>query len=258
VDRIEVNYNSLVIEKQKMLRMLELSYTLLKFQMGMQAQDEISIKGSIQELESQQLNELRTALVELQESFDYSQRIETQILNKQIVLENYNVRRFKVGYYPKLNANFSYGGNTGTLNFSDWFQFRDRWFGNGSYGLILSIPIFDGLRRHNLIQKAKVDLLKAENTLRETKRGIDLEIKQALINLRNALESLDAQKKNMDLAGEIARITKIKYKEGVGTNNEVIDAESAFITAQTNYYSAFYDALIAKVDLDKAKGNLLK
>ncbi len=258
VDRIEVNYNALVIEKQKMLRMLELSYTLLKFQMGMQAQDEISVKGSIQELESQELNELRTALAEKEEGFDYSQRIETQILNEQIVLENYNVRRFKVGYYPKLNANFSYGGNTGTLNFSDWFQFRDRWFGNGSYGLILSIPIFDGLRRHNLIQKAKVDLLKAENTLRETKRGIDLEIKQALINLRNALESLDAQKKNMDLAGEIARITKIKYKEGVGTNNEVIDAESAFITAQTNYYSAFYDALIAKVDLDKAKGNLIK
>jgi len=60
------------------------------------------------------------------------------------------------------------------------------------------------------------------------------------------------------LAGEVARITKIKYKEGVGTNNEVIDAESAYINAQTNYYAAFYDALIAKVDLDKAKGKLIK
>jgi outer membrane protein TolC len=258
VDRIEVNYNALVIEKQKMLRMLELSYILLKFQMGMQTQDEISVKGSIQELESLQLNELRAALAEKEEGFDYSQRIETQVLNTQIVLENYNVRRFRVGYYPRLNLNFGYGTNTGANQFNQLFEFHSRWFTNGAWGLTLSVPIFDGLRRHNQIQKAKVDLLKAENTLKETKRGIDLEIKQALINLRNALESLDAQKKNMDLAGEIARITKIKYKEGVGTNNEVIDAESAYITAQTNYYSAFYDALIAKVDLDKAKGNLIK
>jgi outer membrane protein TolC len=257
-DRIEVNYNSLVIERQKMVRMLELTYTLLKFQMGMQAQDEISVKGSIQDLEAQQLNELRAALLLKEENFDYSQRIEAQILQTQITLENYNVRRFKVGYYPKLSANFSYGGNTGVLKFSDWFRFNDRWFGNGSYGLTLSIPIFDGLRRHNQIQGAKVGLLKAENTLKETKRGIDLEIKQAQISLSNALETLDAQKRNMELASEVARITKIKYKEGVGTNNEVIDAESALINAQTNYYSAFYDALIAKVDLDKAKGSLNK
>jgi outer membrane protein TolC len=257
-DRVEVNYNSLVIEKQKMVRMLELTYTLLKFQMGMQALDEITIKGSIQDLETQQLNELRSALLDKSENFDYSQRIESQILQTQITLENYNVRRFKVGYYPKLNLNFGYGTNTGAADFNQLFKFQTRWFTNGVWGLNLSIPIFDGLRRQNQIQGAKVGLLKAENTLKETKRGIDLEINQAKISLSNALETLDAQKRNMELAGEIARITKVKYKEGVGTNNEVIDAESAFITAQTNYYSAFYDALIAKVDLDKAKGMLVR
>lgn len=255
-DRIEVNYNSLVIEKQKMVRMLELTYTLLKFQMGMQAQDEVSVKGSIQDLETQQLSELRTALLEKSESFDYAQRIESQILQTQITLENYNIRRFKVGYYPRLTLNAGYGTNTGANQFGQIFDFHSRWFTNGFIGLNLSIPIFDGLRRQNQIQGAKVTLYKAENTLKETKRGIDLEINQAKISLTNAIETLDAQKKNMDLAGEIARITKIKYKEGVGTNNEVIDAESALITAQTNYYAAFYDALIAKVDLDKAKGNL--
>ncbi len=257
-DRIEVNYNSLVIERQKMMRMLELTYTLLKFQMGMQAQDQISVKGSIQDLESQQLSELRSALILKEDNFDYAQRIETQILQTQITLEKYNVRRFKVGYYPRLTLNAGYGTNTGAGEFGQLFQFQSRWFTNGLVGLNLSIPIFDGLRRQNQVQGAKVGLLKAENTLKETKRGIDLEINQARLSLQNAMETLDALKQNMDLAGEIARITKIKYKEGVGTNNEVIDAESAFITAQTNYYAAFYDALIAKVDLDKAKGNLGK
>lgn len=257
-DRIEVSYNSLVIEKQKMVRMLELTYTLLKFQMGMQAQDEISVKGSIQDLETEQLGELRNALLENNENFDYSQRIESQILQTQISLESYNVRRFKVGYYPRLTLNAGYGTNTGANQFGQIFDFQSRWFTNGAIGLNLAIPIFDGLRRQNQIQGAKVNLLKAENTLKETKRGIDLELKQAKISLSNALETLDAQKKNMELAGDVARITKIKYKEGVGTNNEVIDAESAYINAQTNYYAAFYDALIAKVDLDKAQGKLMK
>ncbi|MFN8886894.1 MAG: TolC family protein, partial [Cyclobacteriaceae bacterium] len=62
---------------------------------------------------------------------------------------------------------------------------------------------------------------------------------------------------NMDLASNVARITKIKYEQGVGSNLEVVDAENSLRTAQTNYYSALFDAMIAKVDLDKAYGRLI-
>jgi outer membrane protein TolC len=61
----------------------------------------------------------------------------------------------------------------------------------------------------------------------------------------------------MDLASNIARITKIKYEQGVGSNLEVVDAENSLRTSQTNYYSALFDAMIAKVDLDKAYGKLI-
>jgi outer membrane protein TolC len=61
----------------------------------------------------------------------------------------------------------------------------------------------------------------------------------------------------MDLASNIARITKIKYEQGVGSNLEVVDAENSLRMAQTNYYSALFDAMIAKVDLDKAYGKLI-
>jgi outer membrane protein TolC len=56
----------------------------------------------------------------------------------------------------------------------------------------------------------------------------------------------------MVLAEKVAKVTKIKYEQGVGSNIEVIDAESSLREAQVNYYNALYDALIAKVDLDKA------
>jgi outer membrane protein TolC len=61
----------------------------------------------------------------------------------------------------------------------------------------------------------------------------------------------------MKLAENVARVTRIKYEQGVGSNTDVIDAESSLREAQINYYSALYDALVSKVDLDKAYGKLL-
>ena len=60
----------------------------------------------------------------------------------------------------------------------------------------------------------------------------------------------------MELAKEVVRVSKIKYQQGVGSNLEVVDAEISYKEAQVNYFTTFYDALVAKVDLDKALGRL--
>ena len=74
--------------------------------------------------------------------------------------------------------------------------------------------------------------------------------------LQNASVSLENQKKNIALAEEVYRVTKYKYDQGVGTNLEVVTAESALKEAQVNYYNALFDAIVAKIDFDKANGNL--
>ena len=67
---------------------------------------------------------------------------------------------------------------------------------------------------------------------------------------------LDNQQANLDLATDVARVTRIKFNAGVGSNLEVVTAETDLRTAQTNYYAAIYDVLVAKVDRDKATGEL--
>jgi outer membrane protein TolC len=74
----------------------------------------------------------------------------------------------------------------------------------------------------------------------------------------NALATLKIQKDNMDLAANVARITKIKYEQGIGSNLELVDAESSLKEAQNNFYSSMFDAMIARVDLDKAYGKLIR
>jgi outer membrane protein TolC len=64
------------------------------------------------------------------------------------------------------------------------------------------------------------------------------------------------QEENMELALEVFQVTNIKYQEGIGSNLEVVDAESAYEEAQSNYFNALYEVLIAKVEMEKALGIL--
>jgi outer membrane protein TolC len=67
---------------------------------------------------------------------------------------------------------------------------------------------------------------------------------------------LKIQRENKDLATEVSRVSKIKYDQGVGSNLEVINAETSLKEAETNYYGSLYDVLISKIDYAKATGNL--
>jgi outer membrane protein TolC len=72
----------------------------------------------------------------------------------------------------------------------------------------------------------------------------------------NNIEQLRSQEENMSLAESVYNQSKIKYKEGVGSNLEVIDSDNAFKQAQSNYLNALFDALIAHVEYQKALGIL--
>ena len=82
------------------------------------------------------------------------------------------------------------------------------------------------------------------------------EAKETLNNLLSAraFESLDAKK--MELAKSIFDTSKKKYEAGVGSSIEILNAETSLKEAETNFLSAVYDLIIAKIDLDKAQGNL--
>ena len=122
----------------------------------------------------------------------------------------------------------------------------------------MSLPIFDGLRKSYKIQQNRLTIQKLNNSFSNLRNAIDLSIAQSRINLENSLATLESLKENMELAREVYDVAKIKYQEGVGSNIEVVDAEIASQEAETNYYNALYDALVSKVELEKALGILLK
>ncbi len=165
--------------------------------------------------------------------------------------------------YPSLSAFADLGYSTQSTNVSGLFKTDtdlsdngiigpDKWYSFSSFGVKMNVPIFSGLQRTYRLQQSKLELLKLQNSYTSLKQSIDLSIQQNTVVYQNSIETLKSQKENMELADRVARITKIKYEQGVGSNIEVTDAESSLREAQVNYYNALYDAIVAKIDLDKA------
>ena len=125
-------------------------------------------------------------------------------------------------------------------------------------GLSLNVPIFSGMQSHYQIQQSSLKVKQVENNFSVLKRGNEFETSQANKNYQNVLSTLDTHKANIELAKEVFENTQIKYKEGYASNLEVLQAESDLKQAQSNYLGAVYDALVAKVALEKALGNLYK
>ncbi|TLU98136.1 TolC family protein [Dyadobacter luticola] len=249
VNRIEVQINNLQTERQKVQNLIELSYALLKFQMAMAADEPIKLTDDINAVN---IDSLKSALTGGE--LNYENRIEFSLLNTQEKLAGLDLRNVRSGYLPSLSASVGYGYNAGYDRFSQLFT--KSWYNNMVIALNLNIPIFDGFTKRYQIEQKKIAIDKVKNNQTLLKQSIDLESNQASINIKNAFATLETQKRNFDLAQEVVRVSKIKYKEGVGSNIEVINAESSFKEAQTNYFTALYDLMIAKVDLSRARGEL--
>jgi len=253
VERLEVQFNNLVSEMDKTQKLIGLSETMLKFQMGYDLKQPIILADSLSAFESD-FQELNTS------NIDISQRPEYQLLVSQQKLYELDAKRLKWGYLPTLAAYGSYQW-TSNRNNPDFLTSDNNvptkmWFKTVLIGATLNVNIFDGFARHNKIKQAEITAMKNQNTLKNMELGAQLEATMASITYANAFSTLKMQKKNMELANHVVEVAQKKYEAGVGSNLEVTNAETSLKEAQTNYYNAVFDMIVAKLDYQKATGTL--
>lgn len=248
VDRLQLSFNNLTIEKEKLDRLITISYNLLKFQMGYPMSDEISISDDLDML----IAKFTAEAVELDAPIDFNSRSEYSAINLGEELAKINIRRYRMGYIPVINA---FGSHQQQLQRNNLFDKEENgWFGTSVVGLSLKIPVFDGLEKKAKIQRARILLDKTYVQKSDFERGMTLEVKNSRIAYLNAQESVSTTDKSLQLAQNIYDTTQIKFREGVGSSLEVAQAERELYTAQANYTNALYELLVAKTDLDKAQG----
>lgn len=245
VDKVQVQLNNLNTQKLKAQNQIDAGITGLKFLMNMPQKDSLILTDTLSD------EELKSNI--LDEAYNYEDRKEYQQLESAITLEKYNVKRYRLSKLPtlSLSANYSKSAQRQTFDF-----FQGPYFTSSFVALHLNVPIFDGGLKTANIASAKLNLLKTENSAEQLKSSIDNDIAQSRINMKSALYTMDSQKKNIELAQNVYNTTKLKYDQGLGSNQEISQAQTDLVTAQNNYYSSLYDAIIAKINYLQAAGKL--
>ena len=247
VDKVEVQLNNLQTEKLKVENQIAAGYEGLKFLMGMPQQNSLILTDTISE------EELKSNI--LDQSYNYNNRKEFQLLDIATKLGEFNIRRYRLSKIPTLSATGSFNKNAQRTSF-DFFKGGGQWFTTSFISMRVNIPIFDGGARNARIAKAKLELEKTKNNVEQFKLSIDNDVAQSRLKMKTALLTMDSQKKNIELAEQVYKTTKLKYEQGLGSNQEIYNAQTELKVAQNNYYSSLYDAINAKIDYMKAAGIL--
>lgn len=124
----------------------------------------------------------------------------------------------------------------------------------GEVGVFVKFPLFDGGRIRAEIARERNRLNAMEETLRKLRLRIRLEVGTATSNIQSTLARVGVTEKAIEQADESLRIEREKYDLGRGAIIDVLDAQSALLTSQMNYYRALADYNTALAEFRLATG----
>ncbi len=245
VDKVEVQLNNIKTEKLKAENQIEVGKAALKFLMAMPQKDILNLTDTLSE------DEIKSNI--LDESYNYDDRKEVQLLSIAKQLNQFNVKSFQLSKIPTITLSANYSKNAQRERFD---FFKGTYFTSSFVGVRMFVPIFEGGARNARISKAKLEVQRLSNNLSQLQQSIDSDVEQARLHMKTAILTLDAQKRNIGLAEKVFSTTKLKYDQGLGSNLEIYTAQTELRVAQNNYYASLYDAIIAKIDYQRATGKL--
>ena len=148
-------------------------------------------------------------------------------------------------YYPKFSINGNYGGLGRSIA------------GIKGVGLIqgtLDFTLFDRDRNGEIQEKVAARLRRVDDQIADLRRGIDQEIREALLNLESAAEQVAVAEEGRDLAQRELDLAQDRFQSGVTNNVEVVTAQDALARAQENYILAVSSHMDARFALSRAIG----
>ena len=249
LDRVKVNISNLNTQKEQLANAITQQENSLKYAMGMP----VSTSITIPEIELSTV----TAVAQLQDSININNRTEYKLMQTQQNLLGLQKKAYKAEYYPSLalSGNFT---STGQSNSFDLYRSSGNafWYDASSIGLTLRIPIFNGNATRSRVRQAEIDIQKNKEDIRNTSQSLNLAYENAKIQIKNSLNTINSQNENVRLAQEIYTSTQNNYNNGLASLTDLLDAENALTSAQSNYSQALLNYKVAEIQLIKSNGNI--
>ena len=172
-------------------------------------------------------------------------RPDLRAADEQIRAAEQQVTAIKAERLPTLSAFGDYG-----------YIGKDRLLGTYDWGVQVSIPIFDGLRREGRIEEAKAMASEIDVRRRDLRQQAAIEVRGALLDLASAREEADAVREALRLAQQEVSQAQERFRAGVAGNADVITASLSLNSARTQAVDALSSYQSAKVALARAVGSV--
>lgn len=190
----------------------------------------------------------KSVRMSLPECLDYANNYRKDMIMGKLDVEiaKNDIDIAKAGHLPTVNFSVSTNWDKQALPSSDDHDYQA--------GISANWNIFDSNVTKSNIKEATANYNKAEYTLSDMMDSIDLEVRQAYLNMKEAERRFNSTAMAVKQAEEDYFIASEKYKVGAGIVLDVIDAELALSQARLNYTSAQYDYARYKANLEYAIG----
>ena len=156
-----------------------------------------------------------------------------------------SLRSARSGYLPTLSGTASYGEASPSM-----LPEGQVW----ALGVNLTLPVFSGFATQEQVREADAAIHGVEAQQKNLRMQIEREVESSWLGISEARARFAATDKEAVAAQESQRLAMERYREGLGTMVEAIDAQAQALNAETAMIQAGYDQRIARARLDRALG----
>ena len=171
-------------------------------------------------------------------------------LASQIYRQKVNVVRSE--FLPSLALTANYAVTNPSLVNGFENKFRGFW----AAGVVLKIPVFHWGEGIYKVRAAKAEANIARYQLEDVKEKVELQVTQSSYKVNEATKQLHMAEQNMDKAEENLRFATLGFKEGVIPTSNVLEAQTAWLSAQSGKIDAQIDMKMSELYLLKSMGTL--
>lgn len=125
-----------------------------------------------------------------------------------------------------------------------------------TWGIQVSVPIFDGLRRSGRVQEQEARAKEIEERRHDLREQIATQVRGALLDMASAREQLDAARERLRLAEQEVAQAQERFRAGVAGNADVITASLDLNSSRNQVIDALSAYQAARVSLVQAQGDV--
>jgi len=220
---------------------IELAKAGLNAAMGVDPDSEYELTGSLDNTEpmTRELDQwIEIAL---------TNRPDLLAVRKMEKMADKEVDKSKTRYLPAVYLQGSWESNT--EDFEDTKE-------NYTVGAMATMDLFNGFGNYSQLEEAEANRAKAMSMRRQFELGVGVQVRQAYFRTESARQRIQVAKQSVSEAEEGMRIVRDRYRTGLYTIVNLLDAETALQKARTNYVTSLYQYKVARAGLELAAGTL--